>query len=77
MLTSKNNFSRNAKIISLIGKKSQGLIAKQMGLKVNIVAGVIWRHKNPPEKRIHNGNGRGYHGGVPSSKYAQETLNDY
>ena len=44
--------SRNEKILKMAGKKSYGLIAKELGISRNIVSAVIFRSKNPPDKRI-------------------------
>lgn len=50
---------RNKKILRLRGKKSFGLIAKDLGLTRNIVAGVCFRHDHPPELRFRSPNSHG------------------
>lgn len=47
-----NQQTRNAKILALRGQKSFGLIAKELGITRNVVAGVVFRHDWPPDLRI-------------------------
>jgi len=61
--------TRNEKIIAMRGTKSYGVIAKELGVTRATVAGVIFRHDWPKEKRIsypwserRNLSGSGYHG---------------
>lgn len=49
---------RNEKILSLKGTKSYGMIAKELGIKREVVAGVIFRDKHPVEKRVRSPNGK-------------------
>ncbi len=72
------NDGRNLKILALQGKKSFSLIAADLGLTRNIVAGVIWRSRHPVEVRYASANspgrnmiGTGHRGHGP---YAAETL---
>jgi hypothetical protein len=70
---------RNAKILSLRGKKSFGLIAKELGISRHAVAGVCFRADWPEKLRKRSPNGKGgrnkagtgHHGG---GRYAQQTL---
>lgn len=67
---------RNIKILALRGKKSFSLIAAELGLTRNIVAGVIWRARHPVRTRYasadrRNSTGTGHHGHGP---YAAVTL---
>jgi hypothetical protein len=70
---------RNAKILSFRGQKSFGLIAKEMGLSRNVVAGVMFRADWPLEQRVSapgddrkNRSGTGRKGGA--SEFAREVL---
>lgn len=73
------NSKRNRAIIALYGKKSFGLIAKELGISRNVVAGVIFRHNYPPGHRVcspksggsPNKIGEGYSG---NGRYAAQTL---
>lgn len=56
-------------VIHDCGRLSYGVIAEKWGLTRNQVAGMVWRHKNPPDVRVNaegerrgkrNRNGRGY-----------------
>lgn len=47
-----SNEGRNKKILKLRGKKSMGLIALEMGVTRNAVAGVFFRADWPVEARI-------------------------
>ena len=70
---------RDAKILSLRGKKSFGLIARELGLSRNVVAGVCFRADwstkrrecSPNSKGGKNKAGIGHHGG---GRYAEQTL---
>lgn len=71
---------RNAKILSLRGKKSFGLIARELGLSRNVVAGVCFRadwstdrlmQRSPNSNGGKNKAGIGHHGG---GRYAEQTL---
>lgn len=69
---------RNAKILSLRGKKSFGLIAKELGIKRGAVSGVCFRSDWPADKRVRSPRGKspnkagiGRHGG---GRYAEQTL---
>lgn len=53
------NSVRNRKILALYGKKSFGMIAKQLGISRNVVAGVVFRDTYPPRHRIPSPNGGG------------------
>lgn len=71
---------RNAKILSLRGKKSFSLIAEELGITRNVVAGVMWRANWPPASRVKSPNGQsknkcgmGRHGPGP---YAHEIITD-
>ena len=71
--------TRNEQIIALRGRKSYGLIAKELGITRATVAGVIFRHDWPKEKRIsypwserRNLSGTGYHWG--RMKMAEQNL---
>lgn len=74
-----NTKTRNAKILSLRGKKSFGLIAKELGISRNVVAGVMFRANWPADKRTSSPNskggmnkaGIGRHG---NGRYAKKTL---
>lgn len=72
-----NKDARNAKILALYGKKSFGLIAKELGISRNTVAGVVFRHNYPADIRnsapngCRNKIGVGHHG---PWKYAPKTL---
>lgn len=73
-----SNEARNERILALCGQKSFGLIAAELGLTRNIVAGVVWRARWPVEQRCRskgckgrNMIGTGHHGCGP---YAAETL---
>lgn len=46
------NSDRNRRILAMRGKKSMGLIAKELGLTRNVVAGVFFRADHPPQERI-------------------------
>lgn len=67
-------------ILRLRGRKSYGLIAKELNVTRNVVAGVIFRHDWPVEKRVadrhdptkRNRSGTGKRGGP--RPYAAETL---
>jgi hypothetical protein len=68
---------RNAKILSLRGKKSFGLIARELGISRNVVAGVCFRADWPAATRVassgrskRNKCGMGYRTG----SRAEETL---
>ncbi len=71
---------RNEIILSLRGVKSYNLIAAQLGISRNAVAGVMWREKWSKDlrKKIdkrHNRSGTGRHG---PGKYADLTIrNDH
>jgi hypothetical protein len=65
---------RNKTILSLRGKKSYGLIAKELGITVGTVAGVCFRSDWPAASRSgdkRNKAGIGHHGG---GRRADETL---
>lgn len=72
-----SNAARNTKIIALYGKKSFGLIAKELGITRSVVAGVVFRNNYPAEVRAstpqgcRNKIGTGHHGG---RTYARKTL---
>ncbi len=73
------NAERNAKILALRGQKSFGLIARELGITRQAVAGVCWRADWPHEKRISakgddrkNHSGTGRKGGA--HQFAKETL---
>lgn len=73
-----NNKVRNAKILALRGQKSLGLIAREIGLTRNIVAGVCWRAdwpartcKRDPKTGKRNRSGTGRHG---HGEYAAQVL---
>lgn len=60
-------------ILKLYGKKSFGLIAKELGITRHQVSGIVFRHNHPVETRIgkdKNKIGTGYKRGKP----APETL---
>lgn len=51
------------KILAMRGQKSYGLIALELGITRNVVAGVIFRHKYPRTVRVragHKGRGGAY-----------------
>lgn len=69
----------NAKILRLRGKKSFGLIAKELGITRNVVAGVMFRDNWPielrvsaPGERFKNRSGTGRRGG--GHPHADKTL---
>lgn len=61
------NLARNAAILALYGKKSFALIALELDIERNIVAGVVFRANHPAGTR----DGIGRHGRGP---YAEQTL---
>jgi len=56
-------------ILALRGKKSHGVIAKELGVTRNVVAGVCFRADHPGKKKI--GSTRV---NIPSSRWAKERL---
>jgi hypothetical protein len=50
--------SLRKRILALAGKKSYGLIARQLGISRNAVGGVIWRARVPRKTRASSPNGR-------------------
>lgn len=74
--------TRNQKILALVGQKSFGLIARELGITRNVVAGVVFRARWPLSERVPSpgygkqtggGNkcGLGHHG---AGEYAPENL---
>lgn len=68
-------------ILGMRGKKSFGLIAKELGVTRNVVAGVCFRHDYPCEVRVragHKGRGGGNKIGTGRKggprRYAKRTL---
>lgn len=47
------NAERNARILELAGKKSFGVIARELRISRHAVAGVVWRAKWPAETRVY------------------------
>lgn len=73
-----NTQTRNAKILSMRGMKSYGLIAKELGISRSTVAGVMFRADYPscarvpsPNSKSGNKIGTGHYGG---GHYAKELL---
>lgn len=65
-----HNSKRNRAVLALYGKKSFGLIAKELGISRNVVAGIVFRSIHPPGQRSKVGGGdRGI-----GRKYAPERL---
>lgn len=55
------NRKRNQRVARLRGKLSYTLIAEQLGLTRNVVAGIFWRSDWPYRKRTTSGEGQGRH----------------
>jgi hypothetical protein len=72
-----SNADRRRKILALYGKKSFGLIARELGITRNIVAGTVFRSQYPSKVRVSSPNGSrnkigvGHHG---PGCYARKTL---
>jgi DNA invertase Pin-like site-specific DNA recombinase len=62
------NQDRDAKILKMRHRKSYGLIAKELGISRNIVAGVCFRADWPAEIRVNNKSGTGYKSGQVAPK---------
>lgn len=74
-----DNLKRNRAILALYGKKSFGLIAKELGISRNTVAGVVFRYNYPPRHRVCSKNSGGSpnmvgNGRRPDGRYAAKTL---
>lgn len=72
------NEQRNAKILALRGKKSFGLIARELGISRSTVAGVCFRADWPSSECVRSPNGIGPNkagvGRHGSGRYARETF---